>query len=63
MESKQPLQNARSLNPSPESAAKTVNDISGQLADIELKLDHIIERIRDSLHRMNLEDWNREDSP
>jgi len=61
MESKQPLQNAPSANTSP---AKTINEISGHLADIELKLDHIIESIKDSLHRWNLEERNnREESP
>lgn len=43
------------------SPAQIAQDISGQLADIELKLDHIIESIKDSLHRMNLENNDRED--
>lgn len=57
MESKQPPEQEE--NNFPVIPAKTVNEISGQLADIELKLDHIIETIKDSLHRMNLE--SRED--
>ena len=60
MESKQPLQNAQDKNPP---RANTVAELSGHLADIELKLDHIIETIKDSLHRQNLEDANREDAP
>jgi hypothetical protein len=59
MESKQPLQDAQDAKTSP---ARTVNEISGHLADIELKLDHIIETIKDSLHRQNLEREKR-DSP
>ena len=61
MESKQnasPVQNAKTNAAPP---LKTANEISGQLADIELKLDHIIESIKDSLHKMNLE--KTEDSP
>lgn len=32
---------------------KAQNDLSGHLADIHLKLDHIIERIKDSLYQRN----------
>ena len=38
--------------------AKSVGELSNHLADIELKLDHIIERIQDSLHRKNIHDRN-----
>jgi seryl-tRNA synthetase len=38
------------------SSIKTKNNLSDQLADIELKLDHIIESIKDSLHRLNLKE-------
>lgn len=63
MESRQPAPHEQEANSFPVILAQTVNEISGQLADIELKLDHIIETIKDSLHRMNLEDSNREDAP
>lgn len=62
MESKQPSRN--SLDAKPNIEAITETKISGQLADIELKLDHIIESIKDSLHRLNLEGGSvREESP
>ncbi|MDF7824384.1 hypothetical protein P4B35_10205 [Pontiellaceae bacterium B12227] len=62
MESIHPHQiQGRNKSPAPFSA-KTAREISSQLADIELKLDHIIETIKDSLHRMNLEISN-EDTP
>ena len=35
---------------------KAEGDLSGHLADIELKLDHIIERIKDSLYQRNIRD-------
>ena len=63
MESTQPLQNTPTVKPDIVTPATTVKVICGQLADIELKLDHIIETIKDSLHRMNLEDKNREETP
>ena len=31
----------------------TLREVSDQLADIELKIDHLIERIHDSLYRLN----------
>lgn len=37
-------------------AKKSENDLSGHLADIQLKLDHIIERIKDSLYQRNMDD-------
>ena len=61
MESKQPNPHEQEVNSLPVIPVQTVNEISGQLADIELKLDHIIETIKDSLHRMNLE--SLEDAP
>lgn len=48
MESKQPLQKAQGKK---EPKANPATELSGHLADIELKLDHIIETIKDSLHR------------
>ncbi len=63
MESEQTTPPEQEADNFPVIPVQTVNEISGQLADIELKLDHIIETIKDSLHRMNLEDSNREDSP
>ena len=60
MKSKQPLQNTQGKNLP---TASSVAELSGHLADIELKLDHIIESIKDSLHRINLEDKNREATP
>jgi len=38
------------------SRSKTKSNLSDQLADIELKLDHIIERIKDSLYQRNIRD-------
>lgn len=35
------------------SRGKAECDLSGHLADIQLKLDHIIERIKDSLYQRN----------
>lgn len=42
------------------SCSKAENDLSGHLADIELKLDHIIERIKDSLYQPNIRDHGEE---
>jgi hypothetical protein len=36
-------------------------DLSGHLADIELKLDHIIERIKDSLYQRNIGDHKEDE--
>ena len=38
------------------SRSKAEGDLSDHLADIELKLDHIIERIKDSLYQRNIRD-------
>ena len=60
MKSKQPLQNTQGTS---KPGSSSVADLSGHLADIELKLDHIIESIKDSLHRLNLkEKSDREES-
>ncbi len=61
MESKQPHQKEGDVKSSAPFSANTVREITGQLADIELKLDHIIECIKDSLHRMNLESSKRDE--
>lgn len=61
MESKQSHQTAGQKKIPTPFPAKTVREISGQLADIELKLDHIIETIKDSLHRMNMESSRRDE--
>ena len=42
------------------SCSKAEGDLSGHLADIELKLDHIIERIKDSLYQRNIRDHREE---
>lgn len=62
MESKQTHETAGQKEYPAPFSAKTAREISGQLADIELKLDHIIETIKDSLHRMNI-DSCKEDEP
>lgn len=38
------------------SGIKVQSDLSDHLADIELKLDHIIDRIKDSLYQRNIRD-------
>lgn len=58
MKSKQSLQAGQNARRLPR--ARTVGELSGRLSDIELKLDHIIERIKGSLHRIK-DDW--EDKP
>lgn len=63
MKSKHTLQNAPSEKSDMVSPEKTMTMVCGHLADIELKLDHIIESIKGSLHRMNLEDKHREEVP
>ncbi len=35
---------------------KAESDLSGHLTDIQLKLDHIIDRIKDSLYQRNIRD-------
>ena len=42
------------------SRSKAEGDLSDHLADIELKLDHIIERIKDSLYQRNIRDHREE---
>ena len=42
------------------SCNKAEGDLSGHLADIELKLDHIIELIKDSLYHPNICDHREE---
>lgn len=36
-----------------ESETKTLTEVMSHLGDIELKVDHLIERIHDSLYRTN----------
>ncbi len=43
------------------SCSKAEGDLSGHLADIELKLDHIIERIKDSLYQRNIGDHKEDE--
>jgi len=43
------------------SRSKTKSTLSDQLADIELKLDHIIERIKDSLYHPNARDHGEDE--
>lgn len=60
MESKQLTESSPDGNtPKPGS----LMELSGHLADIELKLDHIIERLKDSLHSLNIRQRNEEDFP
>jgi hypothetical protein len=56
MESKQPhnLQEHSTCTP------KTPEGFSDQLADIELKLDHIIASLNDSIHHLRLRESGRE---
>ncbi len=44
------------------SRKKATSNLSGHLADIELKLDHIIERLRDSFFQRKIHDYE-EDEP
>ena len=57
MESKQPPSTTQAVNPTSgeKQTGQHEKDISGHLADIELKLDHLIERIHDSLFRLKSE--------
>jgi hypothetical protein len=60
MESKQLTKSRPDVN-TPKSGA--LIELSGHLADIELKLDHIIERLKDSLHSLNIQKGNEGDFP
>jgi hypothetical protein len=51
MKSKQPIPTGQA--PKSTVHTKSIGELSNRLSDIELKLDHIIERIKDSLHSMN----------
>jgi hypothetical protein len=53
MKLKQPPQRKRETKVS---RSKAESDLSGHLTDIQLKLDHIIERIKDSLYQRNIGD-------
>ena len=43
------------------SRKKKTSGLSDHLADIELKLDHIIERLRDSFFQRNVHDYEEEE--
>jgi hypothetical protein len=43
------------------SRSKAEGDLSDHLADIEVKLDHIIERIKDSLYQRNIRDHGEDE--
>lgn len=63
MEPNHPTSTTQCVNPSPEEKQQQhKHDISGHLADIELKIDHLIERIHDSLFRFRKSGDNADDS-
>ncbi len=53
MKLKQPPQRKKGAKPA---RSKTEKELSSHLADIQLKLDHIIERIKDSLYQQTMDD-------
>ena len=57
MELKQKFQRKKGTK---SSRNKAESDLSDHLADIELKLDHIIDRIKDSLYQRNIRDHEEE---
>lgn len=54
MESKQTPQTGQ--KPDNTAQSKAVKELSDRLTDIDLKLDHIIERIKDSIRNSNSRD-------
>lgn len=58
MKSKHPQQPASNDT----SKANALSNTASKLADIELKIDHLIEQIHDSLYRMKTKDKGQEDS-
>ncbi len=58
MKLKQPSQRKKGTKTS---RGKAESDLSGHLADIQLKLDHIIERIKDSLYHQKIRDHEEDE--
>jgi hypothetical protein len=58
MELKQKSKRKKGAKGSPDIAE---SDLSGHLADIQLKLDHIIDRIQDSLYQRNIRDHGEDE--